>query len=290
MTVVVFLPMVIGATVSFVPRFSPQAAYRAIQQDKTDILLAVPSMYAAIARLKSIEKEKFCHIKLAASGGEPLPRTVYDLVYEKTGLRLIEGYGLTETSPIISADLPWAHKVGTVGKPMPNTEIQLRDETGTVLSNDQEGELWVRGPGVMKGYYNKPEETAAVIDREGWFRTGDIVRIDQDGYISITGRAKDLIITAGENVYPREVEAVLEEHPAVAEAAVVGKPDPSRGEVVVAFAALKEGARADTDELRSFCKDRLAGFKTPREVHIREEFPRGPTGKILKRKLKEELG
>jgi long-chain acyl-CoA synthetase len=290
LTVVVFLPMILGATVSSIPRFSPQAAYRAIQQDNIDVLIAVPSMYAAIARLKSLEHDECRNIRLAASGGEPLPRTVYDLVYQKMGIRLIEGYGLTETSPIISADFPWAHKVGTVGKPLPNVEVQLRDEKGNVLDHDQEGELCVRGPSVMKGYYNKPEETAAVVDKDGWFRTGDIVRIDEDGYITITGRAKDLIITGGENVYPREVEAVLEEHAAVAEAAVIGKPDPSRGEVVVAFVALKEDAKADTDELRSFCRDRLAGFKTPREVHIREEFPRGPTGKILKRQLKEEIG
>ena len=290
LTVVMFLPMILGATVSCIPRFSPQAAYRAIQQDNVDVLIAVPSMYAAIARLKSIERDKCSGVKLAASGGEPLPRTVYDLVYEKTGIRLIEGYGLTETSPVISADFPWAHKVGTVGKALPNVEIQLRDDTGHVLRHDQEGELYVRGPSVMKGYYNKPEDTAAVIDGDGWFRTGDIVRIDDDGYLAITGRAKDLIITGGENVYPREVESVLEEHPAVAEAAVIGKPDPSRGEVVVAFVAIKEDAQAETGELRSFCRDRLAGFKTPREVHIRQEFPRGPTGKILKRQLKEEIG
>jgi len=288
LTTVMFLPMILGATVSCIPRFSPQAAYRAIKQDGIDVMIAVPSMYVSIARLKSLERSHFSKIKLAASGGEPLPRTVYDLFNEKTGVRLIEGYGLTETSPIISLDLPWAHKVGTVGKPLPNVEIQLRDDTGNVVGNDQEGELSVRGPCVMKGYYNKPEETAAAIDNDGWFRTGDIVRID-DGYISITGRAKDLIITGGENVYPREVEAVLEEHPAVVEAAVIGKPDTSRGEVVVAFVALREGTEADVNELRAFCKDRLAGFKTPREVHIREEFPRGPTGKILKRQLKKEI-
>ncbi len=154
------------------------------------------------------------------------------------------------------------------------------------MSTDQEGELYVRGPLVMKGYYHRPQETAAVLDTQGWFRTGDIARIDTDGYISITGRAKELIIVAGENVFPREVENVLEEHPAVAESAVIGQQDGSRGEVVVAFVTLREGAQASSEDLRSFCRERLAGFKTPREVHIRADLPRGPTGKILKRELK----
>lgn len=289
LSVVTLLPMVLGGTVNYIPRFSPQATYKAICTEAISILLAVPSMYAAIARLKSLERAQFSKVFLAASGGEPLPRTVYDMFYEKTGLRLVEGYGLTETSPIISIDLPWRHKVGTVGTPLPNVEIQIRDEAGRVLPRDAEGELYVRGPSVMKGYYKKPQETAAVIDREGWFRTGDVIRLDAEGSITITGRAKDLIITGGENVYPREVESVLEQHPAVAEAAVVGQPDESRGEVVVGFVTLREGARADANELRTYCKDHLAGFKVPRAIHICGDFPRGPTGKILKRDLKKQL-
>ena len=215
LTVLNFLPIILGGTVTYIPRFSPQAACKAIAEDGITILLAVPSMYAAIARLKSIEPATFSRIRISASGGEPLPRNVYDAVLQRTGLKLIEGYGLTETSPIISADLPWAHKPGTVGTALAGIELQLRDDSGTVLPRDAEGELWVRGPGVMKGYYRKPEETARVIDADGWFRTGDIVRIDDEAYISITGRAKDLIIVGGENVYPREVESVLEMHPSV---------------------------------------------------------------------------
>jgi long-chain acyl-CoA synthetase len=289
LTVVTFLPIVLGGTVSFIPRFSPQATHRAIVNEPVNILMAVPSMYAAIARLKSLEPSQFSRITLAASGGEPLPRTVYEMFFEKTGIRLIEGYGLTETSPIISIDEPWDHQVGTVGKPLPNLEIQVRDAENKVLPLEQEGELCVRGPSIMKGYYNKPQETAAVIDSGGWFRTGDIVRVSPEGHIAITGRAKDLIITGGENVYPREVESVLEEHPAVAEAAVIGQPDTSRGEVVVGVITLKDGQQVDANELRAFCKDRLAGFKIPREIHIRPDLPRGPTGKILKRELKKQL-
>ena len=289
LSVVNFLPLVLGASITFIPRFSPQAAYKAIAEGGISVLMAVPSMYAAIARLKSVEPSAFKDITLAASGGEPLPKTVYDLFHEKTGVHLIEGYGLTETSPIISIDLPWQHEAGTVGHVLPNVEAQLRDENGGVLSNDAEGELFVRGPSVMKGYYNKPDETAAVIDADGWFRTGDIVRFTESGHLKITGRAKDLIITGGENVYPREVEAVLEQHPAVAEAAVVGQPDASRGEVVVAFITLKENQTAEPNDLRAFCKGHLANFKVPRQIQIKPDLPRGPTGKILKRELRKLL-
>ena len=209
-------------------------------------------------------------------------------MYERTGVRLMEGYGLTETSPVISCDMPSTHRVGTVGQPLPGVQTQVRDQTGQPLSAGQEGELFVRGPLVMKGYFHRPDETAAVIDADGWFRTGDIIRIDA-GYISITGRAKDLIIVGGENVYPREVESVLEQHPAVADAAVVGREDGSRGEVVVGFVSLHEGADATGDRLRHFCRDQLAGYKVPRQIHVRPDLPRGPTGKVLKRQLKALL-
>ncbi|MBI4578486.1 MAG: AMP-binding protein, partial [Planctomycetes bacterium] len=218
LTVVNFIPVVHGASVTCVPRFQPQDVQRAIVQDRATIVIAVPSMFAALARLKNLSRADFAHVAVAASGGEPLPRPVYEEILDRTGMRIIEGYGMTETSPIISADLPWAHRVGTVGPPLPGVEVQLRDANGGVLASpasrglqparptddhDPEGELYVRGPLVMQGYYRRPEETAAVIDRDGWLRTGDIVRIDADGYIRITGRAKDLIIVGGENVYPR---------------------------------------------------------------------------------------
>jgi long-chain acyl-CoA synthetase len=289
LNVVHFLPIMLGATVTYIPRFSPQATHQTLSKGQVTIFLAVPSMYAAMARLKEIQPEHFRSIRLAASGGEPLPRTIYETVRERMGLQLVEGYGLTETAPIISADLPWAHKVGTVGPPLPGVEIQPRDESGRPVGANQEGELYVRGPLVMKGYYQRPAETAAVIDSEGWFRTGDIVRVDADGYISITGRAKDIVIVAGENVYPREVENVLDQHPAVVQSAVIGQQDSSRGEVVVAFVTLSEGAGIRPDDLRAYCREHLAGYKVPREIHIRQDLPRGPTGKILKRDLRKEL-
>ena len=286
LTATPFLPIVLGAAITYVPRFSPQAVYKAIHDSDISLILAIPSMYAAVARLKKLDPDKFASVKLAVSGAEPLSRRVYDAVLERTGMNLIEGYGLTETSPIVSANQPWAHRVGTVGRPLPGVEVQVRDTSGQPLDHGQEGELCVRGPLVMQGYFNRPAETAAVIDEDGWLRTGDIVRVDGDGFISITGRAKDMMIVGGENVFPREVEAVLEQHPAVAEAAAIGRPDPSRGEVVIAFVMLEEDAVARPDDLRVFCRDRLAGYKIPREVFIVDDLPRGPTGKILKRELK----
>ncbi|HOA75674.1 MAG TPA: AMP-binding protein [Phycisphaerae bacterium] len=301
LTVLNFVPMILGTSLTCIPRFSPQDMHRAIVEDRTNLVIAIPSMFSALSRLKTLDRAEFSHVKVAASGGEPLPSRVYEEVYARTGMRIIEGYGMTETSPIISADLPWAHKPGTVGPPLAGVEVQLRDAQGNVIPlptsrglssapTDQpavapEGELYVRGPLVMKGYYHKPAETAAAIDAQGWLRTGDIVRIDADGYIKITGRAKDLIIVGGENVYPREIEEVLDRHPAVEESAIIGRKDGLRGEAIVGFVKLREGCSVSSTDLRAFCRESLAGFKVPREIHIRSDLPRGPTGKILKREL-----
>jgi long-chain acyl-CoA synthetase len=251
--------------------------------------MAVPSMYAAMARLKSVQPDQFSHVKISASGGEPLPDTVYEEVQEKLGLTLIQGYGLTETSPIIAVDLPWAHRRGTVGPPLPGVEVRICDVEDQPVKQGEEGEIQVRGPLVMKGYYNQPDQTASVLDSEGWFHTGDLGQFDEAGYLRITGRMKDLIIVGGDNVYPREVEAVLEQHPAVSEAAVIGMSDGSRGEVVVGFVCLHEDGEAAPDEIRGFCRGKLANYKIPRQIMIRSDLPRGPTGKILRRRLVEDL-
>ena len=288
LTVLNVLPFFLGGTVTYIPRFSPQATYQAILDDNISVMIGVASMYGAVARLKSLEAASFKNVHIVVSGGEPLPRAVYDEFLRRTGIRIVEGYGMTETAPVISCDLPWAHHVGTIGLPIPGVSVELRDANGRPVAADQEGEICVRGPNVMKGYYNRPEETAAVLDRDGWLRTGDLGRVSSDGYISITGRAKDIIIVAGENVYPREVESVLESHPAVAESAVIGQHDGSRGEVVVAYVSLREGVGATGEELRAFCRKHLGGFKVPRRIYIRPELPHGPTGKVLKRALREE--
>jgi long-chain acyl-CoA synthetase len=290
LTVIHFIPVLLGSTVTYVPRFSPQAAYEAIAKHQLSILMAVPSMYAAIARLKDIDPAAFEKVHLAVSGGEPLPRTVYDHVLQRTGVRLMEGYGLTESSPVISCDLPWDHQVGTVGPLLPDVEIQIRDSSGEAVETGQRGELFVRGPNIMQGYYNKPEQTQAMISRDGWLSTGDICEMHADQHLRITGRAKDVIIVGGENVYPREVEAVLEAHPDIAEAAVVGKKSGTRGEVVVGFVVQLPGSSVSDKDLRSYCRDYLAGYKIPREIHLCEDFPRTPSGKILKRHLPGQPG
>ncbi|HSW44196.1 MAG TPA: AMP-binding protein [Phycisphaerae bacterium] len=289
LTIIKLLPVVIGAAITYVPRFSPQAVVEVARRGEVSVIMAVPSMFAAIARLKSVTPGDFPGIRLAVSGGEPLPNNLYEEVRRKTGLNLLEGYGMTETSPVISANQPGAQRVGSVGRPIPGVEVQVRDTAGRALPTGETGELYVRGPGVMKGYFNRPQETAATVDADGWLRTGDIVHIDADGFITITGRAKEMMIVAGENVYPREVEAVLERHPSVREAAVIGRRDEHRGEAVVAFVIPGENTAPTANELRAFCRDHLASHKIPREVHVVQDLPRGPTGKILKRELKARV-
>jgi len=170
----VFLPVILGATVTYVPRFSPQQVHQLIRRGNISVMMAVPSMYAALARLKNLRREDFTSIQLAVSGGEPLPAQLYHDMYEKTGLRILEGYGMTETSPVIAVNQPWAHKPGTVGRPLPGVQVQVRDGLGRPLPPGREGELYVRGPLVMKEYFRKPEHTAHALDSDGWFRTGDI--------------------------------------------------------------------------------------------------------------------
>jgi long-chain acyl-CoA synthetase len=215
---------------------------------------------------------------------------VYDDYRNRLGVTLLEGYGLTETSPVVSVNLPWAHKPGTVGTPLPGVEVMAADGDGRIVSpGEGQGELCVRGPTVMCGYYNKPDDTAAILGPDGWLHTGDLGSIDDEGFISIRGRKKDLIIVGGENVFPREVEAVLDQHPAVAESAVIGLFDANRGEVVVGFVVPKEGADVTPLGIREYCRDHLAGYKIPRQIIIDRDLPRGPTGKVLKRRLRERL-
>lgn len=285
----VIIPIMLKSTVYAMPRFSPISVVKKIAEKRISMMLAIPSMYAAILKTKSARREQFESIDLAVSGGEPLSAKLRAGFEERFGVRLYEGYGLSETSPIIAASATEADRPGTVGKPIRNVEVKLVDDDGREIGQGADGEILVRGPGVMKGYYNKPEETAAVLDADGWFKTGDIGRFDADGYLSITGRAKEMLIIGGENVYPREIEAAIEQHEDVVQAAVIGVPDESRGEIPVAFVLKRDGAEVDGSEIRRFVKRLLAGFKVPKKVIIRDELPTGPTGKILKRKLHELL-
>jgi long-chain acyl-CoA synthetase len=234
-------------------------------------------------------------VRVCLSGGSPLPQEVAQRFGAVTGGRLVEGYGMSESSPLTAGNPVFGEtRGGSVGLPFPSTELAVvslePDESGnfTFLGVDEPGELVVRGPQVMKGYYNNPEETRQAIDAAGWLHTGDIATMDADGYFYIVDRKKDLIIAGGYNIVPREVEEVLFMHPKVLEAAVVGVPDPKRGETVKAVVVLKEGEKANTDEIRAFCKERLAPYKVPALVEFAPALPRTQAGKVLRRVLAEE--
>ena len=283
----VLVPVVLRGTVHAIPRFNPVAVVRTVMAKGISIMLAIPSMYAAILRTKSAKPDSFRTIYAAISGGEPLPDTVRIGFQQRFGVTLHQGYGLTETSPVVTACSPDEYREGTVGKPIRNVELRIVGADGRDLPPDEDGEILVRGPGVTKGYYRRPEETARAIDADGWFHTGDVGRLDADGFFSITGRSKEMLIIGGENVFPREIEAVLEVHENVVQAAVIGQADELRGEVPVAFVIPRHGAEISETQLRNFAKERLPTFKVPRSIEIREDLPTGPTGKILKRCLRE---
>ena len=270
-------------------RFSPVAMVNAIRDHGLSIVFGVPAMYGAVAHLKNASPADFKSIYAMLSGGDALPATLREGFKQRFGVPLYEGYGLSETSPVVAINTPQVNRAGSVGKLVPGAEAKIIDDNGKPVAPGQEGEVWLKGPMVMKGYHNLPNETAAALTADGYFKTGDLGKIDADGFLYITGRKKDLIIVGGEKAVPREIEDALARHPAVAEAAVVGKNDPSRGQVVVAFCTLKPGQTATADQLRTFARDQsLATFKVPREVYIVEELPRSPTGKVLKRVLAEK--
>jgi len=288
LTAMMLAPIQLGAPIVYIARFSPVATIAAIRRHNVSLMFGVPSMFAALLRLDDARSDDFAQMFAVISGGEPLSPAVREAFLKRFGTPLLEGYGLTETSPVVTLNTPTANRPGSVGRPLPGVEIRIVDEQGRALGTDEVGEVWLRGPMVTKGYYNLPEETASALTGDGFFKTGDLGRLDADGYLYITGRKKDLIIVAGEKVTPREVEEVLARHPSVAEAVVVGRKDPGRGEVVVAFVVPASGRTVNADELRSFCRQEgLMNFKIPREIVVIDELPRSPTGKVLKRILAE---
>ena len=283
-------PIQMGATTVYIARFSPAAVLNAIRQHAETIVLGVPSMFAALLRLKDATPEDFVRVYALISGGEPLPATVRDGFARRFGVPLYEGYGLTETGAVVALNTPQANRPGSVGKPLPGVEVRIADDAGNTLPRGTAGEIELTGPMVMKGYHALPAETSAAFAPDGHLRTGDLGLLDADGFLHITGRAKDLIIVAGEKVAPRQVEDVLARHPAVAEATVVGKRDPVRGEVVVAFVIPREGQTTSPTELRDFARQQgLALWQIPREIFIVSDVPRSPTGKVLRRVLSEKV-
>jgi long-chain acyl-CoA synthetase len=246
----------------------------------------VPTMLVYLLHHPDADRFDTSSMRLWGSGAAPLPLEIVEPFERKFGGRILEGYGLTEASPVVSAHrLSGVRKLGSVGQPLPGVQVGILDEDDRLLPAGQVGEVGVRGPNVMQGYHGLAEETARAL-RNGWLHTGDMGRLDADGFLYIVERKKDLIIRGGFNVYPREVEEVLYAHPAVAEAAVVGTPDALMGEEVQAFVTLKPGATADAEGLIAFCQARLAKYKCPRQVRFVDGLPKSPIGKILRKELR----
>jgi long-chain acyl-CoA synthetase len=282
---------VAGATLTFIPRFDPAKALEIIERDKVTMFSGVPTMYNAMLNDDSRDERDTSTLRTCTSGGSAMPGELLRGFEKAFGCMVLEGYGLSETSPVASFNHPdKERKVGSIGTPIEGVEMKVVDEDGNEVDQGEVGEIAIRGHNVMKGYWNKEDATKEVMDDDGWFLTGDMAKVDEDGYFFIVDRKKELIIRGGYNVYPREIEEVLYEHPAVREAAVVGVPHDALGEEVGAAIALKDGEEASEDEIRAFAKERVAAYKYPRQIWFVEELPKGPTGKVLKREIEAPSG
>jgi long-chain acyl-CoA synthetase len=274
-----------GGTLTLIPRFDPGKALEIIERDRVNIFQGVPTMYGAMLHCPDRGRYDTSTLQLCASGGSAMPVELLRGFEEAFGCTILEGYGLSESSPVASFNhADRERKPGSIGTPIAGVQMRVVDEDDTEVAQGEVGEIVIRGYNVMKGYWHRPDATAETI-REGWLHTGDLGYADADGYFFIVDRKKDMIIRGGYNVYPREIEEVLYEHPAVREAAVLGIPHDEYGEEVGAAVALKDGAGASPDELRDFVKAQVAAYKYPRQVWIVDDLPKGPTGKILKREI-----
>ena len=275
-----------GACLTLVSRFTPEKALQVLARDRVTVFEGVPTMYVALLGAPDRAEYDVSALRVCVSGGAALPVEVLRGFEAAFGCVILEGYGLSETSPVASFNHPDAvRKPGSIGTPIRGVHMRIVDDGGQDVAPGEVGEIAICGDNVMKGYWGRPEATAAAIT-DGWFRTGDLGRVDEDGYFFIVDRKKELIIRGGYNVYPREIEEVLYEHPAVAEAAVIGVPDPSLGEEVGAAVVLKPRAELTADEIREYVKAQVAAYKYPRHVWILQALPKGPTGKVLKREIR----
>ncbi|MAE63309.1 MAG: long-chain fatty acid--CoA ligase [Phycisphaeraceae bacterium] len=298
LTALTLIPLRAGSRVVYTVRFTPRRLVDLIVEHRPEIVMAVPSLYGALLKVKGATSDDFASVRMAISGGEPLPDATFEAFQERYGVRLLEGYGLTETTPVTNWCTPTRYRRYSVGQALPDVDVRVVDDKDRFLARNQDGEVLICGPNVMKGYYRLPEQTAEVfvdLPVEGgngsmqtrrFFRTGDIGRIDDDGYLYITGRKKEMLIVGGENVFPREIEEVLNRHPSVGDSAVIGRNDGVRGEVPVAFVELAEDQQFDEPQLRTWCRDHLAGYKVPRDIVHIDKLPRNPMNKILRRELK----
>jgi len=280
--------VLLGGTMSLVPRFDPRAVLELMQRDRVSVFMGVPTMFIALLQAVDSADYDLASLRVAVSGGAPIPAEVIDSFESRFGVAILEGYGLSESSSTATFNISVSErKVYSVGKPIWGTSLQIWGEDSRPLppGADHVGEVVLRGMNIMTGYYENPEATATAF-AGGWFHTGDLGYLDEDGFLFIVDRIKDLIIRGGYNVYPREVEEVLYAHPAVAEAAVIGVPDPKMGEEVRAIVAVKPGQSVTEAELIEFVKERAAAYKYPRTIEFRDSLPKGATGKILKKELR----
>ena len=276
-----------GASLALIPRFDPGEALKVIERDRVTVFEGVPTMYAALLHHPGSGQADVRTLRVCVSGGAALPVELLRGFEREFGCVILEGYGLSETSPVACFNHPHRErKPGSIGTPVEGVEMKLVDLHRRDAAPGEVGEIAIRGHNVMKGYWNRPDATAEAIDEDGWFYSGDIARVDEDGCYFIVDRKKELIIRGGYNVYPREIEEVLYEHPAIREAAVVGVPHADLGEEVAAAVALRPGVHATKSEIRDYVKANVAAYKYPRQVWFVDELPKGPTGKILKREIR----
>ncbi|HEY9557045.1 MAG TPA: long-chain fatty acid--CoA ligase [Acidimicrobiales bacterium] len=279
-----------GGRVVILPAFTPTAVFDAIEAQPVTFTFGVPAMFQAMTTDPRFEAADLSSVLLMCAGA-PVPESLLHQYLER-GAKVTQGYGLTESTAVVSlleSDFATA-KLGSAGMPYPLTAVQLRDPEGAVITDaGVDGEIWIRGRNVVRGYWNRPDDTAALLDEDGWLRTGDAGHLDADGFLYITDRIKDMLITGGENVYPAEVEKVLAGHPDIADVAVIGTPDEQWGEVVTAIVVPRPGASVDLDAVQAYAREQLGGYKVPRRLHLTEELPRNASGKVLKRDLRAEL-
>ena len=278
-----------GVTTVLVNRFDAEEVFRLFETHGVTVFYGAPPMYVAFVNTPGLEKYDVSRLARCGSGAAPLPVAVLERFKQLTAIEILEGYGLTESAPTIStnanAEVP---RPGTVGKPLCGVEVRIVDEHGRDCAPGETGELAARGENIFAGYWNDPEATRATL-RDGWFHTGDMARVDPDGYITIVDRKKDMVLVSGYNVYPAEVEDVLFRHPKVADAAVIGVPDPYQGESVKAVVVPRAGSRPTEEEIIAYVRERLAAFKAPKSVALVESLPKNRAGKVLKRVLREQF-
>jgi long-chain acyl-CoA synthetase len=269
------------------PRDIPAFA-KVLKKNRWSAITGVNTLFNALAHCPDLSQADFVNVKFALAGGMAVQRAVAERWKQLAGIPLIEGYGLTETSPVVAANpLDLKEYSGSIGMPLPSTDVKLLDDAGNEVAHGESGELCVRGPQVMKGYWNRPDETAKVLGGNGWLRTGDIARMDERGFFYIVDRKKDMILVSGFNVYPNEIEDVVARHPGVLEVAAIGVPDEHSGEVVKLFVVKKDPALTEA-ALKQYCHDELTGYKRPKYIEFRDSLPKSNVGKILRRELRDE--